>query len=248
MTESQSERCTEGATKCNSSSRRWKFGEDFLQNTFHFPPFRNLPHEYHFEEGYWKENDDGLVQPACSWFFIGEIVRDEASQVSFLRHTIEVQDRAGRDHIMIAFYPESGHFDYRALKKGSTILVADAQRHDFMDGSSGLRIEDLNTVSVAPCGMSDLLLLSKLYHERKDTKCWCCGLEDTSSASVRCSDPPVDPGGAASGEELKKCSACRLAYYCSKDCQKKDWKEGHKRGCKGVPMFTKLASVMIYQQ
>lgn len=29
---------------------------------------------------------------------------------------------------------------------------------------------------------------------------------------------------------LQRCSRCQKAYYCSKDCQKANWKE-HKRGC-----------------
>lgn len=30
----------------------------------------------------------------------------------------------------------------------------------------------------------------------------------------------------------KHCGACRLTYYCSKDCQRADWKMAHKDGCK----------------
>jgi len=32
-------------------------------------------------------------------------------------------------------------------------------------------------------------------------------------------------------ESIKRCGACKVAKYCSADCQKKDWKE-HKLGCK----------------
>lgn len=32
------------------------------------------------------------------------------------------------------------------------------------------------------------------------------------------------------GDELKHCARCRSARYCSKECQKKDWKT-HKRSC-----------------
>ncbi len=30
--------------------------------------------------------------------------------------------------------------------------------------------------------------------------------------------------------QIKRCSNCKMAYYCSKECQKKDWKE-HKKFC-----------------
>ena len=41
---------------------------------------------------------------------------------------------------------------------------------------------------------------------------------------------------ARCGAGLKKplvCSQCKAAAYCSKDCQVKDWKAGHKQACKG---------------
>ena len=35
------------------------------------------------------------------------------------------------------------------------------------------------------------------------------------------------------GEGYKQCSRCKCVYYCSVDCQRKDWKEnGHKEECK----------------
>ena len=35
------------------------------------------------------------------------------------------------------------------------------------------------------------------------------------------------------GEGYKQCSSCTCVYYCSVDCQRKDWKEnGHKEECK----------------
>ena len=37
--------------------------------------------------------------------------------------------------------------------------------------------------------------------------------------------------GTAFNPHLKKCGRCEKAYYCSKDCQKKHWKSGHKRNC-----------------
>ncbi|KLO11145.1 hypothetical protein SCHPADRAFT_487395 [Schizopora paradoxa] len=33
---------------------------------------------------------------------------------------------------------------------------------------------------------------------------------------------------------LNKCKGCLVALYCSRDCQKEAWKEGHKRECKSL--------------
>ena len=37
------------------------------------------------------------------------------------------------------------------------------------------------------------------------------------------------------GERYKQCSRCTCVYYCSVNCQRKDWKEnGHKEECKKI--------------
>ncbi len=258
-----------------------KPGEDFLRNTFHFPSFRDLPHENDVEYGYWKESRLGVYQPGCRWFFMAEITNNETSHIHFLRHRVAVRDRAGRNNINISFYAKKGRFDYRTLKKGSTILVTNGQQHNFLDFSVGLRIENLDSTRVAPCSMRELLQLSKQYHERKDAKCWSCGCSAAdlattvaatgatvaatgatvaatvaatgatvattgatvaaTSATVAATGATVAAGGAT---ELKKCAVCRMAHYCSKACQMKDWREGgHKRMCKAVPIFRKLTKV-----
>ena len=36
----------------------------------------------------------------------------------------------------------------------------------------------------------------------------------------------VQPNGV-----LKACMRCRIKYYCGKECQRRDWKAGHKHVC-----------------
>jgi hypothetical protein len=45
-------------------------------------------------------------------------------------------------------------------------------------------------------------------------RCWFCNSEDIKL-------------------EMKKCSQCKSAEYCSKECQLADWRGGHKKDCKG---------------
>jgi len=40
----------------------------------------------------------------------------------------------------------------------------------------------------------------------------------------------VDP----TGSEFKRCSRCKVALYCSADCQRNHWKDGHKEDCKSL--------------
>jgi hypothetical protein len=37
--------------------------------------------------------------------------------------------------------------------------------------------------------------------------------------------------------ELKKCSQCKIAHYCSKRCQAADWRAGHKKECERETML-----------
>ena len=39
--------------------------------------------------------------------------------------------------------------------------------------------------------------------------------------------------GSESGVKLKQCSLCLEVSYCSRECQKKDWRDGHKEDCAG---------------
>ena len=225
--------------KAVSKPKMWKAGEDFLQNTFHFPPFRYLPHENGTEEGYWRKSFSGILNPGCTWFFMAEITNDRESQIPILRNRVDVRDRAGQQSIPIFFYPEDGVFDFKTLKNGRTILVTNGQKHNFLDGSIGLRIEHLDMVSVVRCSMIELQQLSKVYHERNNAKCWWCDASPSTTTSV---EYPVSSAAIAT-EGLKKCSACKLARYCSKDCQEKHWKREHKRSCKAVPLFQKLVAI-----
>ena len=45
---------------------------------------------------------------------------------------------------------------------------------------------------------------------------------------------------AASVDELKQCSRCKTAKYCSQKCQTKDWKEKHKIHCREIKRLEEL--------
>ncbi|KAJ3016877.1 UNVERIFIED_CONTAM: hypothetical protein HDU68_011968 [Siphonaria sp. JEL0065] len=59
-----------------------------------------------------------------------------------------------------------------------------------------------------------LFQATKKYTLKKSGGCWTCG-------KLACDD----------GTKLLKCVKCGAASYCSRDCQIKDWKEGHKSEC-----------------
>ena len=207
--------------------------KDILKSELHFPSFGNLGHENDLDYRYWKEDRRRSTWVhACTWCFIAEITNDETAQIPFLRNRVFVRDRRGQDNIPISFYPESGFFDFKTLKKGHTVCVMVAEQHYFLDMTIGLRIESLDTIKVIPCGLNDLFALSTFYSQSKST-CWGCGRKKTAD----------DDSEGAAALDLKKCSACRTAEYCCKQCQVKDWKERHRRWCKAMPEFLKLTKI-----
>lgn len=67
--------------------------------------------------------------------------------------------------------------------------------------------------ATAARGLVEGLLAPSSEGEAAPQRCWTCGRTET-------------PGGA----DLKKCTRCRKARYCSAECQKKDWKK-HRMEC-----------------
>ncbi|KAK0462950.1 uncharacterized protein EV420DRAFT_1146475 [Desarmillaria tabescens] len=61
---------------------------------------------------------------------------------------------------------------------------------------------------------------------------------------TRCSYSACPPPDEGPKRALRRCEGCRFEYYCSKECQKLDWRDGHNEVCrtiqsclKGLPML-----------
>lgn len=97
-----------------------------------FPPYPELP------------GDHNLISASRHWCFLGEII----TYNFFSRLVLHVHDRAGRS-LLIAFYTDdAGTLMGDSCKAGHTIAVLYAQQHNFLDGSVGVRIEDIKHVRV----------------------------------------------------------------------------------------------------
>ena len=44
-------------------------------------------------------------------------------------------------------------------------------------------------------------------------------------------------------EKISRCSSCKLAKYCSVECQQKCWKQGHKKLCQQAETLLRLAAL-----
>lgn len=73
---------------------------------------------------------------------------------------------------------------------------------------------------------------------------WLWSFRSLYHAKLCCNYCFQDAGGtqkanAAAEINLKKCSACKIAHYCSKECQQNDWKIRHKHECGFYQHFSK---------
>ena len=68
------------------------------------------------------------------------------------------------------------------------------------------------------------VIVTKLFYLKQ----LCMKIEGRKCVYSACSNQESRDGMI---EKYKTCSACRGAYYCSRRCQKRDWKQGHKNDC-----------------
>ncbi|KAH7907789.1 hypothetical protein BJ138DRAFT_1116390 [Hygrophoropsis aurantiaca] len=182
-----------------------------LNDPVTFPTFYNLPHEDELEGDY--HSLFGMYSsPYRHWCFLGTIV----DKLAFMRLRLDVKDKKGNT-IPVAFYTDDrGDAFARSCLPGHTLAVLYAQQHNFFDGTVGLRIEDNDMVKISPYSMEEILDASRfVFRQGKGDKCDCC----------------TKKSKAADGA-LKKCSRCKQASYCGKECQERDWRESHKSTCK----------------
>jgi hypothetical protein len=133
-----------------------------LQDKQAFPPYTECPHENPlFDTYYYHERPDGVYAPTRHWCFLGEIT----SRMVFNRLCLRVKDDKGEE-VSANFHLNSPEGGFRVfepgmsnfplhhnvpealVKEGNTIAILYAQRHLFMDGSIGFRIEDADLVQV----------------------------------------------------------------------------------------------------
>ena len=90
---------------------------------------------------------------------------------------------------------------------------------------SRFKVEGLQHVYNAMYYCRKYIKLSETKEFDKAHKEWVTGvLSELSSICRVC---------GKKGEGYKYCSKCTCVYYCSVDCQRKDWKEnGHKEECR----------------
>lgn len=136
----------------------------------------------------------------------------------FIRLRIDVKDKSGRVLPVWIHTNDRGKDLAQQCRQGYTLILTYAEKHYFMDGSVGIRLEEGASVMVLPHSIAELMDANdSVFGEDRKEKCASCGMKE---------------GDVSDG--LKKCSRCKYTFYCGKECQAKAWAEGHKKDCKAI--------------
>jgi hypothetical protein len=178
-----------------------------------FPSFRALPHYDDPCGPYYAIHDGITLLPTCNWVFLAEIVSTE----KFLRVVLDVRTRH-KENVRIAFYPDANDqpttFSYQEFQVGRTIAITSPFGKQFMDGSFGVRVEDLDDVFCFPASLDQVM---------KEGKHWL----ETCKQPKQCNIPECTEMSA-----LKTCAGCKMVAYCGKEHQTQDWKTAHRLFCR----------------
>ncbi|KAI0697974.1 hypothetical protein BC835DRAFT_1413312 [Cytidiella melzeri] len=175
-----------------------------LRDARHFPSLRELPEDDELDLSFYQERG-GVMRPSRHWVFLCEITQN----ITFMRPHYLVTDRTGTQTQVVFYLDNNVEFESTAYVTGHTLAVFYADSHRFMDGSFGLRLEDLTTVKVIPCSLQTLISAD-------------VASVDAMRACSSCGEDQQDT-------PLKKCSRCGTKY-CSQECQRLDWRR-HKTTC-----------------
>jgi len=183
-----------------------------LRSQMHFPTFTSLPEDSDIDLKSFGEEHYGVYGPVKHWCLLAEIVEPKfVEPIPYFRPMFTAKDKAGKE-FLVALYLDNDvalpDFWNKYCKPGNVVAIMYACSHIFMDGQTGIRVEEVENIKMFPCNLNTLLNISDelklLNHPSKN--CQSC----KKAATL-------------------KCSRCSL-LYCDKDCQMRDWKE-HKNKC-----------------
>jgi hypothetical protein len=172
-----------------------------LRNPVTFPSFDDVTELEDPSTNYYTGWDEGCLVRSREWALLGEVTACE----HFLRPRFALKTRTD-EQFYLAFYPESPllpGFDVAQVKVGHTFALLNAEKKRFMDMTSGVRLEQLDTCWAFKASLDELM------HEA-------VALLAAADARARGRTPPCAVCGNAARSQ---CSRCKLAAFCSQECQ-----------------------------
>jgi hypothetical protein len=196
-----------------------------LLNPVTFPSFEYLTDLNDPSTEYYTGWETGYLHRSREWCFLGEVIEKQ----HFGRARLLVKTRRTDDEpVFVSFYPESepvDGFDVMKVKVGHTLALLNAERKQMMDGSEGIRMEEMKTCWAFKANLADLTDEANKLLEVADAK----ARGETQSACFSCGKPATN-----------MCGKCKSAAFCSKECQLSYWPK-HKGLCKDSAKLLSLA-------
>ncbi|KAF9483722.1 hypothetical protein BDN70DRAFT_918273 [Pholiota conissans] len=187
-----------------------------LRDEEYFPTFDQLPYDNDVSPRYYAcRPSDGAYAPIKHWCFLVEIVE----KVKWIRPTFRVKDKNGRELLVMCYFDsdfETPSIWEKRCKQGGVMAMMYANFHNFMDGQTGIRVEEGGTLTFLPCSLETLLRIGDDLDKPSSNIC------------VLCKKPGV-----------LQCARCSSTRYCGKECQVADWKPRHKDECIAIQQVKK---------
>ena len=119
----------------------------FKNEQTHFPTFTSLPDDSDVDLRYFDEECPGVYGPVKHWCLLAEIVE----LVPYLRPMFTVKDKAGKQ-FLVSMYLDNDvalpDFWHKHCIPGNVVAIMYANSHNFMDGQTGIRVEEVGTIKV----------------------------------------------------------------------------------------------------
>ena len=113
----------------------------------HFPTFNSLPEDSDLDLRYYGEEYSGVYGPVKHWCLLAEIVKP----IPYIRPMFTAKDKTGEE-FLVAMYLDNDvalpDFWHKYCKPGNVVAIMYACSHTFMDGQTGIRVEEVGTIKV----------------------------------------------------------------------------------------------------
>ncbi|RDA85398.1 hypothetical protein CP532_1949 [Ophiocordyceps camponoti-leonardi (nom. inval.)] len=186
-----------------------------LRNNEVFPDLLHLSYHHVADLRYWTTRDGIVFDPRKHWCFFGEVTAETFNK----RLRIQVKDRSGASTPVDFQTVDHGLGFIRRgeMKVGATVAILYAEKFVFEEHAVGIRLLGVETVKVIPASMDELMQMSDRIQQYATGK--------VGERICHNCDRKAD--------NMLRCGACNLFFYCNKKCQMTAWFEkSHKKDCK----------------
>lgn len=156
-----------------------------LRNHITFPSFENLPEDSRPSPVYHTfleiNSRTGAIFPHVQWHLIAEVT--DMTDVRRLRLNVKDASQPQRNFFIHAHTDDQGKYLASQCRRGHTLVVSHTERHLFLDGTTGIRLEQGDPVVVLPFPMKKLFEANERFFAG-ESKDMCTGCRTAVASEV----------------------------------------------------------------